>query len=85
MVKTAMLSPAAVARQLGVSPSTAKRWMQRGDIEAVRDRRGWLFADARAVRAFRRRRRARTRTIIPQLPCAADASAATQAEEGGLE
>ena len=74
MVKTDLLSPAAVARQLRVSTSTAKRWMKRGEIETVRDGRGWLFADARAVRAFRRRRRTRTRTVIPRPPRAADAA-----------
>jgi excisionase family DNA binding protein len=61
-----LLSPAAVARRLRVSPSTARRWMLSGAIPSVRDGRGWLFASEKAVNAFRRRRARRVRRVSPR-------------------
>jgi len=63
-----LLSPAAVARRLGVSVSTAKRYMVSGALESVRDARGWVFARPQAVVAFRRKRARKVRAVNPKWP-----------------
>jgi predicted site-specific integrase-resolvase len=61
-----LMSPAAVARRLRVSVSSAKRYMATGALRAVRDSRGWLFARPEDVSVFNRRRGLRVREVRPK-------------------